>query len=79
MASKSKYIGKVFDYRWKVADCKIVNDHIHYIFENIYNGRKLEVSSTSFYDLLHGKTTIDRIITSRIRKKENGRFNTFKF
>lgn len=56
-----KMIGKIYDGRWKVMNCK---DNA-YILENIYNHRTIKIYSSSMIRIDKGETTVSQIITNR--------------
>lgn len=69
MNNKSKYIGQIFECRWEVTDTYRYKDHTYYMFTNIYNQNKIVLCNTTFRELLRGKTTISKVITSRCRRR----------
>lgn len=63
---ESKYIGQVFEGRWKV----IALHKEKFTLENIYNERKIELFKTVFMNVVKGKTTISRVLCCRANKNK---------
>lgn len=60
---KSKYLGKIYDGRWKVIDYKRLNKkyrEYEYTLQNIYNGEKMTISSTQLYRIEHNGISVCR-------------------
>ena len=58
---KSKYLGNIYDGRWKVI--KIIykkNDvkHQYYVLENVYNMTQITIGQKAMKNISDGKTTI---------------------
>lgn len=66
---KSKYIGKVYEGRWKVVSCIKGK----YTLENIYNKRTIELVKTTFLRMNKGETSISKIMCCRANKDRNPR------
>lgn len=64
----SKYLGKQIDYRWKVVGTKQKKEHTYYVLKNIYNEQEIEIIESVFTNIIKEKTTIDKVIATRIRR-----------
>ncbi len=59
--SKSKYLGNIYDGRWKVIEIIYKNNdkkHQYYILENIYNKTQITIGQKAMKNISEGKTTI---------------------
>lgn len=54
MASKSKYLGQIFDGRWEYIG--------NYTFKNIFNGKTFTTNSSNTTHVLNGRTTISNLL-----------------
>ena len=64
----SKYLGKVYEGRWKVVGC-IYPNGLHnqkYVLKNIYNEREIIISPKALARVEQGETTISRVISHKI-------------
>lgn len=79
----SKFMGQVFDGRWKVIDTKPANDgrrkHYINILENIYNKETIEIETRALNKVANGETTISHIMYSRLNKKGYGKKSMLNF
>ena len=61
---KSKYIGKIYEGRWKVVG---IGDK-HATLVNIFNEKEISIHVTSLVKVDRGKTTISKIICCRVNR-----------
>lgn len=71
----SKYVNDtLYDGMWKVIGFrKNEKNHYFYIFENIYNGRKVEVYENSMRRIARGQYTISKYIRHCIFREKRQR------
>ena len=71
---QSKYLGNVYDGRWKVikAETRTIT------LENIYNQEKMEIDRSIFIRVDRKQTTISNIRTCRIYHNDNNFVDTPK-
>ena len=70
----SKYVGNVYEGRWKVVS--LIKGK--YKIENIYNQKSIEISKTQMYRIGSGKSTVSQIITFRLARNKEKQWNTLK-
>lgn len=70
---KSKYLGKIYDGRWKVIDYKILNtkSRYEYTLQNIYNGEKITISRSQMYRINKNSQSVCRVYGNKRGKSEN--------
>ena len=69
---KSKYLGKIYDGRWKVIEYKNISKKYRdyeYTLQNIYNGEKMTISGTQLYRIEHNGLSICRTYRNKISRK----------
>ena len=70
----SKYLGKVYEGRWKVVKYRYNKCHYYYTLENIYNKQEIELSNELLVKIDRGEKTISKLIAFRLVKdKKNKR------
>lgn len=56
---KSKYLGNIYDGRWKVIKITYTDPkHQYYVLENVYNMTQITISAGAMKNISEGKTTI---------------------
>lgn len=71
---KSKYLGKIYDGRWKVIGYKRLNKKYRdyeYTLQNIYNKEKMIISSTQLYRIDKKGMSACRVYGNKKGKSEN--------
>lgn len=59
--ARCKYLGNIYDGRWKVIKIIYKNNdkkHQYYVLENIYNKTQIAISPKTMRNISEGKTTI---------------------
>ena len=63
-----KFIGKIYDGRWKVIECiRCENRQIKYTLENIYNQRTIRIDGRTLRRVEKGETTISKVMAHNIQ------------
>lgn len=71
MGKKNKYIGKIYDGRWKVVESIYSGKHIiAYNLINIYNNAQIRISKNSMINIDSGKYTLSKFMSRKM-----GRFH----
>lgn len=68
---KSKYLGKIYDGRWKVIEYKKRNAkyrYYEYTLQNIYNKEKMIISSSQLYRIEHNGVSACRVYGNKKNK-----------
>ena len=71
---KSKYLGKIYDGRWKVIDYKRLNKKYRdyeYTLQNIYNGEKMTISNTQLYRIEKNGVSVCKTYRNKISRKRS--------
>ena len=69
---KSKYLGKIYDGRWKVIGYKRLNKkyrEYEYTLQNIYNGEKMTISGRHMYRIEKKGLSVCRTYGNKISRK----------
>lgn len=69
---KSKYLGKIYDGRWKVIDYKRLNkkySDYQYTLQNIYNQEKITISGRHLYRIDKNGLSVCRFYGNKINRK----------
>ena len=64
-AKKSKYIGKIYEGRWKVIEIETKKEPYritNYVLENIFNHSRMVLKNRQILNIEKGLTTISKII-----------------
>lgn len=65
----SKYIGRIYEGRWKCVKYENQKSHIYYTLENIYNGQQLQVNGENMAKIENNRTTVSKILAFRVCKE----------
>ena len=74
MKMNSKYLGKIYEGRWKVIDMIYRNDGRNqvYILENIYNHERIQVCPPVMAKVDKGETTLSNTYRNQYRHNKIG-------
>lgn len=74
---KSKYLNKTIDGKWLVKSYSYRNSHYYYTLTNIFNDKSIEVTHATLLNILEGKTSVSKIMSTRIIKSGQSRFVSY--
>ena len=52
----------------KLLELNKKKEHTYYVLKNIYNEQEIEIIKSVFTNIIKEKTTIDKVIATRIRR-----------
>lgn len=69
----SKYIGIIFEGRWKVTGVKRDGNHTIYTLTNIFNQKTLDIRDHTMTKIFRGDITVSKVIIWKLKRTRNNR------